>query len=160
MQTSRDNHSFGCAGLVAGTGATVSIANAMAYAIAGRTYQKAAATNVAFALKTGGVALPVLAASQIGCIFLWLDTAGALTYSSATTSVGVARVAINSTAAGYAAGGFEWPQDEAAYACIGAIRIATNASGAFTIGTTALGAANTTAVFHNVGGDYGVSIPF
>lgn len=160
MHTARDNYSLGSAGLVAGTTSTISVANAVAYCIAGRSYLKAAALNVVLALKTGGVALPVLAANQASVIFLFLDAAGALTYSAAAKSDGTARVGVSATGASYLPGAFEWPQEEAGFAIIGAVKITTNASGAFTIGTTALGAANTTATFYNVANDLGVSVPF
>ena len=65
----------------------------------------------------------------------------------------------STTGAGYQAFDIEWPQEYATLCCIGAVKITTNASGSFTIGTTALGAANTTATFYNVANDYGVSIP-
>lgn len=163
MHSMRDNYSLGCAGLVAGTGATISIANAMTYQLAGRSFLKAATANVALAVKASGLTavLPVLAASQIGCIFLFLDAAGNLTYSSACTPMGVAIVKVNVTAAsGYVAGAFEHPPEEAGFVCVGAVKITTTAAGTFTIGTTALGAANTTAVFHNFATDMGVSVPF
>jgi len=160
MLTQRDNYSLGCAGLVAGTGATISVANALPFVIDGRSFQKAVATNVAFALRSGGVALPALTASQIGCVFMFLDTAGALTYESAKTVQGVADVRANTTSQSYVPGAFQWPDDIAGFACIGAVKIATNASGAFTIGTTALGAANVTSTFYNAAVDYGKPIPF
>lgn len=160
MRSPRDNVSMGCAGLVAGTGATVSTGNALPYQVDGRTYFKAATANVAFALKANATIAAVLAASQAMCLFLHLDTAGNLTYSCAQKPDGTVRVVGSATAASYTPGAFEWPQEDKGFACIGAIKITTNASGAFTVGTTALGAANTTATFYNAGDDYGVAIPF
>lgn len=153
MLTPRDNYSLGCAGLVAGTTSTISIGNAMAFGIAGRTFQKAAAANVVPALRTGATAAVALTLNQACVFWWWLDTAGALTYSQSD-------VRNSATHAQYVPGAFGMPGEEAGYTLIGAVKITTNASGAFTIGTTAMGAANTTATFYNFGLDYGVPITF
>lgn len=154
MITGRDNSSLGCAGLATATTTTLfKTLNALAYGIDGRSYQKAATDNIPLALKAGASAMAVMAASQVVVLFIHLDTAGTVTYSVST-------VRANSTAAGYTAGGVEWPQEDKGFACIGAIKITTNASGAFTLGTTAFGAANTTVTYYNVASDYGVAIPY
>lgn len=153
MHTKRDNYSGGCAGLATGTTTTISVANAFAFAIAGRAYQKAAALNFAPALRTGATAFVALAASQSTVFYVWIDIAGAVTLTQG-------KVGTSATASGYQAGAFEWPQDDSAYACIGAIKVTTNASGVFTVGTTAFGAANTTVTYYNVMDDYGVAIPY
>lgn len=154
MQTARDNVSMGCAGLAIATTTTLfKTLNALAFGIGGRSFQKAATDNIPLALKSGATAMAVMAASQVVVLFIHIDTAGTVTYSVST-------VRANSTAAAYVPGAVEWPQEDTGFACIGAIKVTTNASGAFTLGTTAFGAANTTATFYNVGGDYGVAIPY
>ncbi len=153
MHTPRDNYSLGCAGLATGTTTTLSNANAFPYQIDGRSYQKAAALNVAPALKTGSPAFVALAANQSTCFFAHIDPAGTITLTQG-------KVGSSSTAAGYQAGAFEWPQEDKGFACIGAIKVTTNATGAFTVGTTAFGAANTTVTYYNAGDDYGVAIPY
>ena len=153
MHTQRDNYSLGSAGLGAGTGAgTIKTQNILHYAIAGRTYAKAVTDNIALAAK-GGAAIVALAANQVACLLLFIDAAGTITYRQSKTKT-------NSTGAGYTPGAFELVPDEADAACFGALKIACNASGAFTPGTTALNATGVTATFYNLGDDYGVPIPF
>jgi hypothetical protein len=156
MHTQRDNYSLGCAGLASGTGAgTVKTQNILHYALAGRTYVKAVTDNIALAVQT---AVPVnvntaLAASQVAVFFLFLDSAGAMSFKQSA-------IKNNTTAAGYVPGAFEWPADDGLFTCIGAMKIAVNASGVFTAGTTALNATGVTPTFYNVGDDYGVAIPY
>lgn len=155
MQTSRDNVSLGCAGLaVAGTATNSQFktANALAFGIGGLSYLKAATDNIAFTADTG-TSFTNLAASQQSCFFFMIDTAGAITVRQHSVQPAAA-------AAGYRAGGWDWPGDRDGKACIGAVRISCNASGAFTPGTTALNAANQTATYYNVAGDLGVPVPF
>lgn len=156
MHTMRDNYSLGCAGLGVGTtGATLKTVNAVAYQIDGRSFLKAATDNIAFALfvQVPAAAIVPLAASQVGVFFIMIDTAGNITYKQSASKSGV-------TAAGYSAGAFEWPQEDKGFACLGAIKVATNASGAFTAATTLLSAANQTVTYYNVGNDLGVAIPY
>lgn len=156
MLTKRDNYSLGCAGMaVAGTPAlsAYKITNILAYLIAGLTYIKAATDNIAWTLLTGQSAFVALAASQQSVFFFWLDSAG-------NARVTQGPVVASANASTYRAGFFEWPSDLAGYACIGAAKVACNASGAFTPGTTALNAANMTVTYYNAGPDYGVGIPY
>lgn len=166
MLTKRDNLSLGSAGLAAGTGAgTFKTQNALDYMIAGRAYQKAITDNIAFSLRVkvpAEVALSV-PASKTQVYFLLIDPAGTITYTQARTSVAdagsVRGLPGSSAAANYQAGAVEWPLEEEGRALIGAIKVATNAAGAFIPGTTSLGAANQTVTYYNVAGDYGVPIP-
>lgn len=155
MHTQRDNYSLGCAGLAAGTAGSVSIGNALHFAIAGRAYFKAATANIALVLlaSTPAQATQNLAANQVSCFFFFIDAAGTVTYrqfKDLKTGAG---------GAGYASGAFEWPGEEPGQACIGAMKIATAAAQTFTPGTTVPGTANT-ATFYNVADDLGVPIPY
>lgn len=154
MKTKRDNHSVGMAGLGIGTTtATMKTVNNSVIELAGRSLLKAATDNIAIAAMTKVPAVPLvnLAANQQCVVFVSQDASGNL-------AVEQSKIVPSSTGAGYVKTAFEWPAETPLYACIGAILITTNASGAFTFGTTALGATNTTAVFYNTAGDYGVPI--
>lgn len=156
MHTVRDNYALGCAGLAEGTNAnTFKTSNNLHYQIDGRSYFKAATDNVAFALQaqTPAASIVPLVASQVACLFIMIDPAGALTYKQSTAKP-------STTASTYQPGAFEWPQEDKGFACIGAIKIATNASGAFTAASTDLGASNQTVTYYNTATDYGVSIPY
>jgi len=166
MLTKRDNLSLGSAGLAVGTGAgTFKTVTPFAYMIAGRSYEKAATDNIAMTMRVKSPAeVPVaVPASKTQVYFLMIDAAGAVTYTQARTSVAdsgaVRGMAGSSTAANYQASAYEWPLEEPNAAIFGAIKVATNASGAFTPGTTSFGAANQTVTYYNVAGDYGVPIP-
>jgi hypothetical protein len=156
MHTQRDNYSLGCASLAAGTGAgTIKTQAILHYALGGRTYVKAVTDNIALALQTQVPALTntAMAASQVSVYFLFLDSAGAVSFKQSAIKSGT-------TAASYTPGAFEWPADDGLFTCFGAMKIATNASGVFTAGTTALNATGVTPTFYNVGDDYGVPIPY
>jgi hypothetical protein len=166
MLTKRDNLSLGSAGLATGTGAgTFKTTTVLDYMIAGRAYQKAATDNIAMALRVKSpaeVAVNV-PASKTQVYFFLIDAAGAITYTQARQSVNdsgnVRGMPGSASAANYQASAVEWPLEEDGRACIGAVKVATNASGAFIPGTTSFGAANQTVTFYNVAGDYGVPIP-
>lgn len=166
MLTKRDNLSLGSAGLAAGTGAgTFKTQQILDYMIAGRAYQKAVTDNIAFVLrvKTPAEVVVNVPANKTQVYFLLIDAAGAITFTQARQSVADAGVLRgmpgSATAANYQASALEWPLEESGTACIGAIKVATNASGAFIPATTSLGAANQTVTYYNVAGDYGVPIP-
>ena len=163
MQSKRDNLCDTSAGLAAGgTAGTVGIGNAFSYQIAGRIYQKAAAASVTLTPKPGTTALAV-PANSTQVLFLSVDPAGNVVYEQARGQVAASGykqgLLASNTAAGYAPGAYEWPQEDAGYALIGAVKIATNASGAFTPGVTSLGASNQVVTYYNVGQDLGVCIP-
>ena len=163
MQSKRDNLCTTPAGLVAGgTSGTVGIGNNFSYQIGGRAYSKAAAASVALVAMAGTSALAV-PANSTQVIFLHVDAAGNVVYTQNANQAlasGINRgLATSATAPGYTPGAIEWPQETPGYAIIGAVKIATNASGAFTPGTTSLGAANQTVTYYNVTQDLGVCIP-
>lgn len=171
MITKRDNMSLGCAGLaVAGTptSGAFKISNILHYIIAGLAYLKAATDNIAqvvLPIAAGGLPFVNLAASQISVVFVSIDASGAVFLhqgqaTSQTQLGGAVYVVPSLTGAGYQTGAFEWPAEAKDYALIGAIKIATNASGAFVFGTTSLAAANQTVTYYNAAVDYGVAIPF
>ncbi len=167
MQTKRDNLSLGSAGLAAGTGAgTVKTQAAFAYEIAGRSFNKAATDNIALTPmpKTPAQTALAVPANRTQVLFLSIDAAGNVVYEQARTALvdaGIARgLGSSGTAAGYTPGAYEWPLESNGYAMFGAVKIATNAAGAFTPGTTSLGAANQTVTFYNCAADYGVAIPY
>lgn len=158
MLTQRDNFSLGCAGLGAGTVAgTFKTTNPVAYQIDGRTFFKAAATDLAWTLfpEPGTPALVSLAANQAAVYFVLIDTAGVLYVKNAPRNA----VVVGPGGGGYTPGGAEWPQEDKGYAVLGAIRVVTGAAGAFVPGTTGLGAANQTVTYYNAGPDLGVGIP-
>lgn len=166
MLTKRDNFALGCAGVgIAGTPALSAIktTNALAVQIDGQTYQSAATDNRAFTIIPATISPPAafvsLAASKSSCFFVWLNPAGTA-YVEQVTKVGVAFVPASVTGSGYAAGIFEWPMDRPGYALIGAIKVVTNASGAFVPATTSLAAANQTVTYYNVGPDLGLGVPY
>jgi len=167
MQTKRDNLSLGMAGFAAGTTAgTFKTNNAVNYQIAGRVYQKAATDNIAFTPMPKAVtpAVPVVPANKTQVYFISVDPAGNCFFEQARSSVtdaGVLRgMGGSSTGAGYNPSAYEWPTESNGFAIIGAIKVATNASGSFTAATTSLAAANQTVTFYNVAEDYGVAIPY
>lgn len=158
MLTKRDTMSLGCAGMaVAGTPAlsAFKVTNILHYLIAGLAYIKAATDNIAWAIfvATPALAFTSLAASQQSVFFFFIDAAGAITVMQG-------KVVVGSTGASYVPGAFEWPGDDPTRACIGAVKVNCNASGAFVPGTTALNAANMTVTFYNAAFDYGVPIPY
>ena len=157
MQTKRDNMSLGAAGLAEGTNAgTLKTSNILHYIVKGRAYIKAVTDNIAFALMTKVPALAILplTASQVGVFFISVrQSDGALVYEQSASKP-------SATGAGYQAGAFEWPSEVEGHALIGAIKVATNASGAFTAATTDLGAANQTVTYYDVAVDYGIPIPY
>lgn len=164
MQTKRDNLSLGAAGLAAGTTAgTFKTQNVFPYEIAGRSFSKAVTDNIAFTPKAGQTALAV-PANRTQVYFLSVDAAGNVVYEQARTALvdaGITRgLGSSNTAAGYTPGAYEWPLESNGYAMFGAVKVATNASGAFTPATTSLAAANQTVTFYNVAADYGVAIPY
>lgn len=170
MLTKRDNMSLSAAGLAGGSVATsgqFKTSNNLNYIIAGLAYFKAPTDNIAqVALpRSPAVALGNLGANQVTCIFVSIDVAGNLFFEQnqrAPAVLGGSTVYLppSATGAGYNIGTFEWPSETKGYALIGAIKVATNATGAFVFGTTALNAANQVTTFYNVAADYGVPIPF
>lgn len=156
MRTVRDNFSHGNAGLAAGTNSgTFKTTNNAGSTIAGRASLKAATDNIAFSamVKTPAVPFVNLAASQQCAFFVSLDAAGNVVEEQS-------KIAPSTTGAGYVKGAWEWPAETPTYACIGAIVVSCNASGAFTPGTTSLGAGNQTVTYVNAGPDYGVPITY
>lgn len=158
MFTKRDSASLGAAGMaVAGTPAlsAYKVTNAFSYLIKGLAYLKAATDNIVWTIF---VTSPVsvftsLAASQQSIFFFFVDAAGAMTVRQGPVVAGT-------TGATYTPGAFEWPGDDATRACVGAVKVNCNASGAFVPGTTALNAANQTSTFYNAALDYGVPITY
>lgn len=151
--TTRDNVSLGNAGIAEGTNAnTYKTSNILHYRIAGQAYVKAATDNVAFAARSG-TSFTALTASKVSVFFVLIDAAGTLVMRQSA-------VKDSATAQTYQAGAFEWPAEEDNYAVIGAIKVATNASGAFTATSTDLGASNQTVTYFNAAGDYGVPITY
>ena len=88
------------------------------------------------------------------CFFVLADINGNIFYKQNPKS------ASSSSAANYQPGAFEWPQEDKGFAILGAFKVATNASGAFTAGTTSLAAANQVVTYYNAGNDLGVPIPY
>jgi hypothetical protein len=170
MLTKRDNMSLGCAGLALATTPALGAfktSNALSYIIGGFAFFKAATDNIAQVAMPKVPAQPLvnLAANQQTCVFVSIDVAGNLFFEQAQRTPAAlgavgALVVPSITASGYGAGGFEWPGETKGYAVIGAIKIATNATGAYVFGTTALNAANQTVTYYNAAGDYGVPVPF
>ena len=171
MLTKRDNMSLGCAGLaVAGTPANgaFKLTNALTYLIAGLCYLKAATDNIAqvqLPAAVGGLPFVNLGANQQTCIFVSIDVNGNLfLHQAARTAPAQLGASVflpaSITSSGYQSGAFEWPAEAKGYAVIGAIKIATNASGAFVFGTTTLSAANQTVTYYNAAVDYGVAVPY
>lgn len=167
MLTKRDNSSLGCAGLaVAGTptSGAFKLTNAFAYQADGQSFQKAATDNIAQALASWSP-LASLATAAIGAsktIMIWVhikSSDGSMVLEPATR-LGVLDAPASVTGAGYKSGVFEAPPERVGYALVGGIKVATNASGAYTSGTTALNAANQTTTYYNFGSDYGVPVPY
>ena len=163
MQSKRDNLCVGTAGLgIGGTPSQVAIGFDFPYQIAGRTFRKAATASVPLVPRAGTAPLSV-PANSTQVLFFHVDPAGNVTYSQArqvVVSVGImAGLQPSLSAPGYTPGAIEWPQEDAGFAVIGAVKIATNATGAFVPGTTAFNAANQVATFYNVSQDLGVPIP-
>ncbi len=163
MFTKRDNLSLGCAGLGAGSNAgTFKTTNGFSYQIDGLCYFKGPTDNIAFTpmTRTPAITAPALGASAITVLFVSVDKAGNFFYEPPPHVGQYGQGLIGKTGAGYTGGAVEWPQETKGMAVIGGIKIETNGSGAFTAGTTGLGAANQTVTFYNVGADYGVALPF
>lgn len=172
MNSKRDNLSLGCAGLAAGTtAASIKTQNILHYQIGGRSYVKPATDNIALTpfVLTPAVPFVALAASSIGLFFVLVDVNGNIAIrqwagnglagvagNGATAAIPTAVPASNS--AQYQPFNFEWPGEDAGWAIIGAFKVATNASGAYTAGTTSQAAANQVVTYYNVGQDLGVAI--
>lgn len=153
MRTPRDAVSLGAAGVGEGTAAnTLKTTNILHYTIAGRAKIKAATDSIAFVASTG-TSFTALGASKVSVFFVMIDAAGTITETQGP-------VKTHSTGAGYVPGAFEWPGDSDTLCCIGAIKVATNASGAFTATATDLSAANQTVTYFDVALDYGVPITY
>jgi hypothetical protein len=170
MLTKRDNYALGSAGLaIAGTPAlgAYKITNALAYQIDGQTYQKAATDNIAVVITPAVNPTPItlaaaaIGASKITCMWIWINAAGSVFVEpAATLNPPVAKLPPSVTGSGYGVGVFEWPSERPGYALLGAVKVATNASGAFTYASTSHAAANQTVTYYNVGADFGVPITF
>lgn len=157
MITTRDNMSLGCAGLGVGTaGATIKTTNVLHFLVQGLAYAKAVTDNIALTMMTKVPAVPAvaLAASQVAVFFVSVKA------SDGSIVLEQSKVAGSATAAGYQPGAFEWPAETPGFAIIGAFKVATNASGAYTLGTTLNSAANQTVTYYNAAFDYGVPIPY
>lgn len=167
MMTKRDNYALGAAGLaVAGTPAlgALKITNIVHYAADGRMYVKAATDNIAQALATfsplASLAAAAIGASKILCLWVYIKASDGSVVLDPAVKAGLLDQPPSLTGAGYKVGVFEAPPERAGYAILGAIKIATNASGAYTPGTTSLGAANQTVTYYDLGPDLGVAIPY
>ena len=125
---------------IATTTSAFKTANAISYAIAGQIYSKAATDNIAFSAVSG--TLSNLSAGQ-QCVFLvCIDSAGTVkVVQSPIVSSGDANPV---------------PAVPGGYAAIGAIKV--NAAATFTVGTTALNAANITTTYFNFAGHPGAAI--
>lgn len=167
MMTRRDNYCLAMAGLaVAGTptNGALKVTNITTILCEGQTYIKAATDNIAQALAPFSV-LATLAAGAIGasktiCLWVFMKASDASIVVQPAELLGALNAPASITAAGYKPGIFEQPPERVGYALIGAIRVATNASGAYTGGTTALNAANQTTTYFNFGPDLGVGVPY
>lgn len=167
MMTKRDNYTHGAAGLaVAGTATNgqFKTSNILHYAVNGRAYVKAATDNIAQVLAPFSV-LATLAAAAVGaskvlCLFVYIRASDNAMFLDPAVKLGLLDQPPSLTGAGYKVGVFEWPPERDGYALVGAIKIATNASGAYTPGTTALNAANQTTTYYDVSTDLGVPIPY
>lgn len=167
MLTKRDNSSLGCAGLaVAGTptNGQFKTSNILHVQADGQSYVKAATDNIAQVVFPP-FTIAALAAAAIGAsktLLLWIHmrvSDGAL-FMEPASKAGALFAPAGATGSGYVPGVFEPPQETRGYVLIGAIKIVTNASGAYTPGTTSLAAANQTVTYYNFGSDYGVPIPY
>lgn len=167
MLTKRDNSSLGCAGLgVAGTptNGAFKVNNAFHYQVDGQSYIRALTDNIAQVVMPT-YTIGALAAAAIGAsktLLMWVHiraSDGALFLEPANKNGALFQPA-GVTGVGYQPGVFEQPQETKGYCLIGAIKIVTNAAGAYTPGTTSLAAANQTVTYYNFGSDYGVPIPY
>lgn len=146
--TKRDSYCINGAQVAEGTNAnTYKTTAAISAVLNGRVVNKAATDNVAF---SAGHAAQ--GASKVAAYFVLMDSAGALTTQQSS-------VENHSTSQQYVPGAFEWP-DPVDKVVVGAIKVATNASGAFTAASTDLGAANQTVTYFDAALDYGKPIPY
>lgn len=151
MKTTRDNMSLGAAQIAEGTAAnTWKTTKAVDYVIGGRAFSKAATDSIAFAAHPG-TAFVALAASQACAFFVMINAAGTVTLIQS-------KIVPNTTSPNYVATAFEPPGDLDGFACLGAIIVKTNASGAFTATATDLSAANVAATYVDFAVDYGKPI--
>ena len=170
MLTKRDNYALGSALLaVAGTatGGQFKTTNLVSYQIDGQAYSKAATDNIAPVIIPALNPTPItfaaaaIGASKITCMWVWINAAGTVYVEpAAELNPPVAKLPPSLTGSGYKAGVFEWPSERPGYALLGAIKVATNASGAFTYASTALSAANQTTTYYSVAADLGQPVTF
>lgn len=167
MMTKRDNYALGAAGFaVAGTpaGGQFKTSNLLSYTVDGAMKTKAATDNIAPALATFSV-LANLAAAAIGaskatCHFIYIKASDGSVVVDPAVRAGALDAPVSATGNGYKPGCFETPPERPGYALIGAYKVVTNASGAFTPGTTALNAANQTTTYYDFATDLGSPIPY
>jgi hypothetical protein len=167
MMTKRDNYALGAAGLaVAGTptNGQYKTSNLLSYTVDGVMKTKAATDNIAQTLAPFSV-LASLAGCAIGasrslCLFIYIRASDGALFMDPAVRAGALEAPVAATGTGYRAGAFETPPERPGYALIGAIRIVTNASGAYTPGTTSLAAANQTVTYFDFATDLGLPVTY
>lgn len=152
-KTLQPNYSLGCAGLKEDdtTANQFEIANAFAYVINGRTYQKAASGTGGETFTSGHTAL---AAKQQCAFFVMINSSG--TISTIQSSI---QPTIANTTTIFVPGAWEIPK-VADKACIGAIIVQCNNAATFTPNSVDLGATDVVDTYVNFGPDINVPVPF
>jgi hypothetical protein len=151
--TKRDAFAINTPGLAEATTLVGGVQRTLAcqYVIDGRTFNLAAANDIAM-VATPGTSFTVMTAGQICPFYFLVNAAGTMTVLQGTPVTAPNRP-------GYVPNAFEWPERDG-FAVIGAMVVQTNGSATYTPNVTDLSATDVVDTFVHPGPDYSRPIPY